>query len=265
MMTELTDRTFTHELGHYLGLADYGNNCHWINDNTIESSLMADGLNPDWRDYQRIVNTQNPEATKCRSDTITKRDKEDLHTIYHPAAFASLNTRFIPGPSTNPDEYIEYFVVGSPPQDLDGRNYYNAYRYVILHRAPQGTNPNPNPNTFTQLMNGSQPVVLTQEQLTDMDPQDDVGYLDTNGHFVLTDINLGDEAFANFRSQGHEFVFVGVTRGDPQRDPDKPLNPVSAAGLVHAVMSLDLGLDASTGLAGEHNWTLGTPVSHTRP
>ena len=160
---------------------------------------------------------------------------------------------------------MEHFVVGSPPRDLDGNDYYNAYRYVILHRAPKGTNPNPNsnPNTFTQLMNGSQPVVLTQEQLNDMDPQDDVGYLDSNGHFVLTDINLADAAFADCRSQGHEFVLVGVTRGNPQRGPDKPLNPVSAAGLAHAVMSLDLG--PSTGLAGAHNWMLGTPVLHTRP
>ncbi len=258
MMTELTDRTFTHELGHYLGLADYGNNCHWINNNTIESSLMADGLNPDWRDYQRIVNTQNPEATKCRSDTITKRDKEDLHTIYHPAAFASLSSGLIPGKPS-----MEHFVVGSPPQDLDGRSYYNAYRYVILHRAPQGTNPNP--NTFTQLMydatpsnsrDAHVPVVFTPEQVEDA--------VDSNS-MMLTSVNLVDSDFANFRSQGHEFVFVGVTRGDPQRDPSKPLNPVSAAGLAHAVMSLNLGLDASTGLGGEHNWTLGTPVSYTRP
>ena len=60
-------------------------------------------------------------------------------------------------------------------------------------------------------------------------------------------------------------MFVGVTRGNPQRDPDKPLNPVSAAGLAHAVISLDLGLDASTGLAGVHKWTLGTPVSYIHP
>ena len=60
-------------------------------------------------------------------------------------------------------------------------------------------------------------------------------------------------------------MFVGVTRGDSQRDPDKPLNPVSAAGLAHAVVSLDLGLDVSMGLGGAHKWTLGTPVSYTRP
>ena len=53
---------------------------------------------------------------------------------------------------------------------------------------------------------------------------------------------------------------MGVTRGDPQRDPSKSLTPDSAAGLAHAVMTLDLG--PNTGLAGVHKWTLGTPVSY---
>ena len=249
-----TDNLLRHELGHNLYLADYGYGCHWISEDTTESSVMSYGTNHDWRDYQRIVNTQNPQATKCQSDTITQRDKEDLHTIYHPAAFASLSIG-------TGQSGMEHFVVGSPPQDLDGNDYYNAYRYVILHRAPQGTNPNP--NAFTQLMNGSEPVVLTQEQLVNTDPQDDVGYLDSNGHFVLTSVDLAGSAFANLRRRGHEFVFVGVTRGNPQRDPSKSLNPVSAAGLAHAVMTLDLG--PNTGLAGVHKWTLGTPVLYIRP
>ena len=70
-------------------------------------------------------------------------------------------------------------------------------------------------------------------------------------------------------SRGHEFVVVGVTRGDPQRDPSKSLNPDSTEDLpedlAHAVMPLDLGLPDSTGLDGVHKWTLGTPVLYTRP
>ena len=71
--------------------------------------------------------------------------------------------------------------------------------------------------------------------------------------------------------QGREFMFVGVTRGNPQRDPSKFLNPVLTpvipvvpggpeyeVDLAHAVMTLNLG--PNTGLAGEHKWTLGTPV-----
>ena len=46
------------------------------------------------------------------------------------------------------------------------------------------------------------------------------------------------------------------------REPDrtvKPLNPVSAAGLEHAVMRLNLGS------VGVDDWTLGTPVSVVYP
>ena len=49
---------------------------------------------------------------------------------------------------------------------------------------------------------------------------------------------------------------------DHKREPDrtvKPLNPVSAAGLEHAVMRLNLGS------VGVDDWTLGTPVSVVYP
>ena len=80
-----------------------------------------------------------------------------------------------------------------------------------------------------------------------------------------TSVDLNASAYTAFRATGHEFVFVGVTRGDPQRDPDKSLNPVSAADLAHAIIALDLGLPASTGLDGVRNWTLGTPVLYVHP
>ncbi len=272
IVRRLTNRTFTHELGHYLLLTDYGNGCHWISDDTTEKSLMSYGSNRnDWRDWRRLVNTQNDEAFECRADTITRRDQEDLHSIYHPAAFRSLNTRIIPGAPASSNRpatpAMEHFVVGLPPQDLEGNSHYNAYRYVILHRAPQGSSSVP--NAFTPLMNGSTPVALTQEQLTDTDivPQNsvDAGELDANGNFVLTSVDLNDSVYTALRATGHEFVFVGVTRGDPQRDPGKPLNPVSAANLAHAIIPLDLGLPASTGLDGVRNWTLGTPVLYVHP
>ena len=75
--------------------------------------------------------------------------------------------------------------------------------------------------------------------------------------------------------QGREFLFVGATRGNLQRDPSKSLNPVLTpvipvvpggpayeVDLAHAVMTLNLGLPDSAGLDGEHKWTLGTPVSY---
>ncbi len=136
-----------------------------------------------------------------------------------------------------------------------------------MHRAPQGSSSAP--NAFTPLMNGSTPVTLTPEQLTDTDgatgTNDDPGELDANGNFVLTSVDLNDSAYTAFRVTGHEFVFVGVTRGDPQRDPGKSLNPVSAADLAHAIIPLDLGLAAGTGLDGVRNWTLGTLVLYVHP
>ena len=221
---------------------------------------MSYGSDPnDRRDWERLVNTQNDEADDCRSDTITEIDKRNLHTLYHPAAFESLSTVADPA-----DSSMLRLLVGLPPQDLNGNSYYNAYRYVVLHRAPQGTRTTP--NTFTQLMIGNNPVVFTPEQLTDSVNQgtaDDVGDLDANGRFVVETIDLNDPVFSALRVAGHEFVFVGVTRGDPLRDPSKSLNPVLASGLERAVMGLNLGLGADTGLDGVRNWTLGTPVSFT--
>ncbi len=262
MVSGLDDRVFLHELGHFVRFPDYGNGCHWISDNIGDKSLMSYGSDPDdRRDWERLVNTQNDEADDCRSDTITEIDKRNLHTLYHPAAFQSLD--IVADPRNAARMYLR---VGAPPRDLNGNSYYNAYRYVVLHRAPQGTRSTP--NVFTQLMNGGEPVVFTPEQLIDsvnQDTADDVGYLDANGRFVVETIDLNDPVFSALRVAGYEFVFVGVTRGDPLRDPSKPLNPVRASGLEHAVMGLNLDLNASTGLNGVRNWTLGTPVSFTNP
>ena len=256
MVRYLDDGVFLHELGHYLTLPDYDNGCYWISGNTADGSLMSSGGDPDdWRDWARVVHTQNEEADDCRSGTITEIDRRNLHTLYHPAAFQSLSSVEKPIGSN----IMRHLLVGAPPRDLNGNSFYNAYRYVVLHRAPQGTRATP--NAFTQLMIEGEPVVFTVANLTDTDElkdDDDIGVLDANGRFMVKMVNLDDPAFS-----GHEFVFVGVTRGDPLRDPSKPLNPVLASGLEHAVMGLNLDLEAFTGLSGVRNWTLGTPVSYT--
>ena len=69
---------------------------------------------------------------------------------------------------------------------------------------------------------------------------------------------------ADLRVTGHEFVFVGVTRGDP-RASRMPLNPASSADLDGAIMGLDLNEPAGSGLEGVRDWTLGTPVSMIYP
>ena len=83
-------------------------------------------------------------------------------------------------------------------------------------------------------------------------------------HFVLTSVNLNDSAYDALRVTGHEFVFVGVTRGDP-RASRMPLNPASSADLDGAIMGLDLNEPAGSGLEGVRDWTLGTPVSMIYP
>ncbi len=247
MVRWLSDGVFAHELGHYLLLVDYAFGCHWLDHQNFEQSLMSYG--PDWSDYQRLINTQDPRTIECRSETITRRDQEDLNSMYHPAAFASLTTGVN---SLNPA--MEHFAVGTPPQDLNGNSHYNAYRYVILHRAPQGGSAAP--NAFTPLMDGSTPEVLTPEDVRDAVAHNSI---------LETSVDLNASAYTALRATGHEFVFVGVTRGDPQRDPGKSLNPVLAADLAHAIIPLDLGLAASTGLDGVRNWTLGTPVLYVHP
>ena len=85
-----------------------------------------------------------------------------------------------------------------------------------------------------------------------------------SGHFILTSVDLNDPAYDDLRVTGHEFVLVGVTRGDP-RGSRRPLNPASAADLEDAIMGLDLNEPAGSGLEGVRDWTLGTPVSMLHP
>ena len=240
-----------HELGHFLSLADYDRGCSRVPG--LASSRYSGG--PTLSDWGTAVADQpaTPDVD-CRSTTITPLDRENLYSIYHPQAFTNLS--FMDEEVDNMTELYLWF--GAPPKDLNDAEHHVAYRYVILHRPPK-TSPNAAPNAFTQLMNNGTPVVLTPEQTRGTD--NSVGELE-GGRFLLTSVNLNDTAFTPLRVTGHEFVVVGVTKGDHKREPDrtvKPLNPVSAAGLKHAVMRLNLGL------VGVDDWTLGTPVSVVYP
>ena len=231
-----------HELGHFLSLADYGRGCSRIPG--LASSLYSYGRN--LGDWETVVAEQpaTPDVD-CRSTTITSLDSENLHAIYHPQAFTGLEL-FTPKGSTK-----LHLKFGDPPTDLRGNETHVAYRYVVLHRPPK-TSANAAPNAFTQLMHNGAPVVLTPEQVKVPEDRPD-------RRLLLTSVDLNDSAFSSLRVKEHEFVVVGVTRGDSKRDSSKPLNPVSAAGLDHAVMRLNLGS------AGVGDWTLGTPVSVTYP
>ena len=85
-----------------------------------------------------------------------------------------------------------------------------------------------------------------------------------SSHCIFTSVDLNDPAYDDLRVTGHEFVFVGVTRGDT-RGSRRPLNPAAAADLEDAIMGLDLNEPAGSGLEGVRDWTLGTPVSMVYP
>ncbi len=243
-----------------LGLGDYGNGCHLLQDGDADESLtsmMIYGPDySDWRDWNLNVKTQSNHY--CRANTIQPQDIEDINKIYHPRVFGGLD--FIEEPtdpvSTTPMLRLRF---GLPPVDSNMKKEYNAYRYVVLHRAPRKVDAEGNPtgeyNSFTQLAMGSDPIVVTPEEI----PKDE------GSQYVLDKIDFNTPTFSSLRKTGHEFVLVGVTRGDPERDPSKILNPDTAAKLEHAVMSLDLNLNSNTGLSDPMSWTLGTPFVYVWP
>ena len=82
------ERLVRHELGHFLGLADYFEGCWRLVDSagTVQPSTMSygrlAGLTPD--------GTADPAG--CRSDhAVTPRDLEDVHAMYHPLAVSTLS------------------------------------------------------------------------------------------------------------------------------------------------------------------------------
>ncbi len=81
------ERLVRHELGHFLGLADYFAGCWRVVDSAgvVQPSAMSYG--------QLAGDTPDgtPDPAGCRSDdAITARDLEDLHAIYHPLAVSGL-------------------------------------------------------------------------------------------------------------------------------------------------------------------------------
>ncbi len=80
-------RLVRHELGHFLGLADYFEGCWRVVDGAgvVQPSAMSHG--------QLAGDTPDgtPDPAGCRSDdAVTDRDLDDLHAIYHPLAVSGL-------------------------------------------------------------------------------------------------------------------------------------------------------------------------------
>ncbi len=124
-------RFIVHEVGHFLGLGDYGWGCHRITSNTAVKSAMSYGWRVmDWRDWQRRVISQDAGAVECQTSIPSSKDKADLQSIYVPAAFQ--NPSFVRKGSSGDEWQLKF---GLPPTDTLGSKSYNAYAYVVFYRT----------------------------------------------------------------------------------------------------------------------------------
>ncbi len=273
---------FAHELGHLLGLADYGFQCAWedrvtggspdhpqITSDKLPSLFSYSDGPRSWRAV--IANprlfTDAADYFNCRSPNITPRDEQDFRSIYRPKRFT--NNRFI-SETTDPNG-IWRLEFGDPPTDVNRRantglnTVYNAHRWLILHKAPDDETPLPgadctyNDNAYTTLTadtnkmatdtsSDDELLVFTLGQLKNP-PSNSLGTIQ-NGHFRLN---------TNFNTpplRQHKFIIVGITRGDPKA------NDSLALGVEKSVVSLDLDGDGVL-----EDWTLGEPSLpfRTRP
>ncbi len=215
------ERYIVHEVGHFLGLGDYGWGCRRITLDDATKSVMSYGLQElDWRDWDRRVRTQDSEALECQTSTPSARDKADLQAIYIPDAFR--NPAFVRVGTTGDQWELKF---GLPPVDTIGTKTYNAYRYVVFYRTGStGALQLLKNNAGKASLTTGNPIILTPAQIekpekdaTPTNTGDDVGALKDYSlpdgtsqkvfHLNLT-FDVGE--VSSLRSK--EFVVAGVTR-----------------------------------------------------
>jgi hypothetical protein len=236
-----------HELGHFLGLADYGiflRKCDGADDKSIMTNLQAirEDLNNDGRfdESEPIVSYGQLD---CGSARLTARDLADIHAIYHPDVL-----RDYPDPAKGPRlvNADGWRILGKVPLDSERdiasvkrAEEFNAHRLVVWRR-PLGS-PVGSAYSYVKSFAMNSPVLMTGN----------------------VDIGLG----AGFDATGWEFLVAGVTRGDWKRrttDGAGSLvkwvahSEVTSAELGNAAWSLD-------GDGGSRSWTLGDIVELSGP
>ena len=196
-------RVFRHELGHFLGLADYGHGCWRLIDDTatVQASLMSYGQLQD-RDGNPLLQPDGPadptalDPPGCRSAMIETRDLDDLHAIYHPDAVTGLTLRHNADGSS--------VLSWSPPAGTPSE--YNAASLGIFQRALLTR------DTATGAPAGPGPWGL----LVRIAPTED-------DHMLPDDVG------------GYEYAVAGLTSGDHRRGSD-----IGPAGLRHGHVDVPL-------------------------
>ncbi|MCY4103686.1 MAG: hypothetical protein OXG55_10580, partial [bacterium] len=175
-------RVMIHELGHMLGLGDYGN-CG----STTFVSVMAGG--------KCIPSEANDYGWSRAQDLIQDRDLEDLYALYHPRARVGMF--FYDGDSAGWRLYA-----GRPPADkASPRNYVsNAERYVVFGREVESND--------TWVYKGS----FSRDWAWDWLANGEAEVRDEHGQVVrVQNLWIGD-SLTNIR--GREFAVFGITGGD---------------------------------------------------
>ncbi len=265
---------FAHELGHLLGLADYGYTCAWETTSVSPYSQTTQSKHPSLfsysngpRSWQAVITDPNLYSTgyfNCRSSTITTRDEKDFRAIYRPKRFT--NNRFIRDEDSSNGDEVWRLDFGHPPRDKNptatrkSKNVYNAYRWIVMHRAPKKTTPPRQPNedcTYegdytiltadtsfdmpTPTTSDDELIALTAENLISKMPVTSLGSRQ-HGRFRLN-TNFNTDEFRE-----HQFIVVGITRGDHLADASLTV------GMESSVVSIDLDGDGVL-----EKWTLGEP------
>lgn len=218
----------THELGHVLGLGDYGVQCP--SDAPIDDSAMAYQLD-------EVGNAQD-----CYAATPQDRDLNDVSAIYSPSPRERMELSPVSLPGVRGD--ARELIGGIPPRytyidDDTGKVSYffvdNAYGYLVYRRDAHSHDPPDFTRTDTK--------VITPD--------------------MLNDGNTGYRTI--FRStedpRTYEFVVVGITRGDPKR------NRTLRGSTRHSTVHIPVSVFAIPGVTAELvggvraiEWTLGEPA-----
>ena len=196
-------RIFRHELGHFLGLADYGAGCWRLVDagGAVKASLMSYGQLQD-RDSNPLLQPDGPadptalDPPGCGSAAITSRDLDDLHAIYHPHAVTGLSLRH----NADGSSVLSWNAPEGTPSE------YNAASLGIFQRALHERNP----------VSGVRSGVGLWSLITRIAPTED-------DHMLPGDVG------------GWQYAVAGLTGGDHQRGSGATLS-----GLQHGTVTVPL-------------------------